>query len=103
MIENLDTEIESGTLKTNVSLLKTNVAFRYLVEQKILFDDFNEFTIPYLYLPSPFQGLEAEEKKFNDLLYNCGNAQLLKDAMRLALGVGGAFSVFYLSKNKPKT
>ena len=100
LMDSLESDIEFDSLKNNCIALKNNPAFKYLLEQKLLTDDFNALAASYIYLPSPFQGFEKEEKKFNDLLYNCGSARMIKDAMRLALGVGGAFGVFYISKNK---
>ena len=100
LMDDLETEIESDSLKNNCIALKNNPIFKYLVEQKLLTEDFNTLVASYIHLPSPFQGFEKEEKKFNDLLYNCNSTRMLKDAMRLALGVGGAFGVFYLTKNK---
>lgn len=100
LMDNLDSNIDFESLKNNPAVLKNSAAFKYLVDQKILNEDFNELVTSYIHLPSPFQGFEKEEKKFNDLLYNCGATRIIKDAMRLALGVGGAFGVFYISKNK---
>jgi len=100
LMDNLESDIEFDSLKNNCLALKNNLVFKYLVDQKLLAEDFNVVAASYIHLPSPFQGFEKEEKKFNDLLYNCGSTRIIKDAMRLALGVGGAFGVFYLSKNK---
>ncbi len=100
LIDNLDNVPEFESLKTVHKQIKDDPSFKYLIDQKILSADFNELAASYIHLPSPFQGSEKEEKKFNDLLYNPGSTKILKDAMRLALGVGGAFGVFYMSKNK---